>query len=124
MIASGVPVPNTDHAKVLCELGLDILKNIEEAPARHGRKIEIRIGINSGSLVAGIIGKSKYQFDLWGDTVNIASRMEAHGETGKLHISNQTYELVKNEFKCIHRGNINIKGKGEMKTWFIEENLQ
>ena len=66
-----------------------------------------------------MIGESKYQYDLWGDTVNIASRMESHGEAGKVHISSSTYELLRDEFECVSRGRMAIKGKGEMETWYL-----
>ena len=69
--------------------------------------------------MAGIVGSRNFQYDIWGDTVNIASRMESHGEAGKVHISNATYELIKNEFNCECRGVIPIKGKGQMETWFL-----
>ena len=78
-----------------------------------------RFGINSGPVVAGVIGKSKFHYDLWGDTVNVASRMESYGEAGQIHISQNTYELIKDDFECVPRGTTSIKGKGEMRTWFV-----
>ena len=82
-------------------------------------KMAFRVGINSGPLVAGVIGQAKYQYDLWGDTVNLASRMESHGAAGKVHVSPSTYDLIKESFDCASRGNIPIKGKGEMETWYV-----
>jgi guanylate cyclase len=119
MVASGVPVPREDHARAMAHLALDMLQGVEQIPARHGKRMAFRLGINSGPLVAGVIGESKYQYDLWGDTVNMASRMESHGEVGRVHISAATYELIKDEFECVSRNRIEIKGIGEMETWFL-----
>lgn len=119
MVASGVPTPRTDHAQAITLFALDMVRGLEELPARKGKRIAFRVGINSGPLVAGVIGQSKFHYDLWGDTVNIASRMESHGEVGKVHISGATYELLKDDFECVPRGTIPIKGKGEMETWYV-----
>jgi guanylate cyclase len=81
--------------------------------------IEIRIGLNSGSLIAGVIGRKKYFYALWGDMVNTASRMESHGESGKIQITRATYELIKDEFECEYVGQIDVKGKGKMEAWYL-----
>lgn len=119
MIASGVPTPRADHATAIAALALDIVQGLEQLPDRGGKRMAFRLGINSGPIVAGIIGKMKFQYDLWGDTVNIASRMESHGEVGKVHVSAATYELIKDDFECDPRGTIPIKGKEKMETWFL-----
>lgn len=119
MVAAGVPTHRADHAKVMAMFAIDMLAELENLPARNGKRLEFRVGINSGPLVAGVIGKSKFHYDIWGDTVNVASRMESHGEAGKTQISKNTYELIKDDFECVSRGNIPIKGKGEMETWFL-----
>lgn len=119
MVASGVPRPRPDHALAIAQLALEMVEQVEGLPARNSRRIEFRLGINSGPLVAGVIGKTKFHYDLWGDTVNTASRMESHGEAGKVHITRSTYELLKEDFHCTPRGRVSIKGKGEMETWFL-----
>lgn len=114
MVASGVPVPRDDHAQVLTVMGLEMLDYAETSP------FSFRIGINSGTLVAGVVGTSKFQYDVWGDTVNTASRMESHGEPGRLQIGKPTHELISGEFVCTYCGPIDVKGKGQLETWFVE----
>ena len=123
MVAAGVPVPREDHAQAMAHFALDMQSGLEDIPARGGKKMAFRVGINSGPLVAGVIGQAKYQYDLWGDTVNLASRMESHGEAGKVHVSPSTYDLIKENFDCTSRGNIPIKGKGEMETWYVVDRM-
>jgi guanylate cyclase len=118
MVASGVPRPHPEHAQALVRMALDMRDHI----ARHsfgGRRLTFRIGINSGPVVAGIIGRRKFIYDLWGDTVNTASRMESHGHGGSIQITDATYELIKDEFACSPGGVKSVKGKGEMRVWFV-----
>jgi adenylate cyclase len=120
MVAAGVPAPRPDHATVLAQLALDMLDYVKREEFLGGRHpIEIRIGVNSGSLIAGVIGRKKYFYALWGDMVNTASRMESHGESGKIQITRATYELVKDEFECEYIGEITVKGKGRMEAWHL-----
>jgi adenylate cyclase len=119
MAASGVPIPRPDHARQLARMALDMSAYIHSRPPRNGKRLDFRIGINSGPLIAGVIGKRKFVYDLWGDPVNIASRMESTGVPGKIQITRDTYELLKSEFVCEPRGKIAVKGKGEMETWYL-----
>jgi adenylate cyclase len=118
MVAAGVPRPRPDHAHVLTRMALEV----RDYFSRHefgGRHLAFRIGINSGPAVAGVIGRTKFIYDLWGDTVNTASRMESHGVGGQIQITKETYELIKNDFACEPRGRVNVKGKGEMEVWHV-----
>jgi guanylate cyclase len=128
MIASGLPRPRTDHAQALARLALEMNAYIGNLPPVGDRRLAFRFGINSGPVVAGVIGHKKFAYDVWGDTVNIASRMESQGMPGKIQITRATYELIKDEFVCELHGPLIIKGKGQMETWFLlgsnEESVQ
>ncbi len=121
MVAAGVPFPRDDHAAALAGLALDMKAHFATLPPVGGRRIDFRIGINSGPVVGGVIGTHKFQYDIWGDTVNTAARMESHGVPGRIHISTATHELIHQDFVCAPRGTVAIKGKGEMETWFVEQ---
>jgi len=119
MAACGVPRSNANHAQAVARLALAMCAYLADFPPRYGRRLEIRIGIHSGPIVAGVIGRKKFAFELFGDTVNTANRMQSHGIPGKIQITQTTYELLKQEFVCEPRGNVMVKGKGEMETWFL-----
>ena len=119
MIASGVPVPREDHAYALASQALEMREYLDALPQQYGRKIMFRIGMNSGSVVGGVIGKQKFHYDVWGDSVNLASRMESQGVAGMIQVTNRTRELIKDQFIFEPRGEIDIKGKGLVKTWFL-----
>lgn len=119
MVASGVPTPRADHAQALAKMALDMLKYTESLPVQNGTLINFRIGIDSGPLVAGVIGKKNFHYDVWGDTVNTASRMESHGLPGKIQVTKDTYRILKDEYIFELRGKLDVKGKGKMETWFL-----
>ncbi|HTA27367.1 MAG TPA: adenylate/guanylate cyclase domain-containing protein [Bacteroidia bacterium] len=128
MSAGGLPVPNKTNAKDVVSAALEIVGFMERHKnqrAKEGKEVfEIRIGINTGPVVAGIVGVKKFAYDIWGDTVNLASRMESSGEAGKVNISGSTYEMVKNDFNCTYRGKIQAKNKGEVDMYFVEGRSQ
>jgi guanylate cyclase len=119
MVAAGVPTPRPDHARALALMALDMLEAMrsQEEVAHLGH--ELRVGINSGPVVAGVIGRKRFLYDLWGDAVNTASRMESHGTPGRIQITRATYELLADEFECEPRGRIEVKGKGEVEAWYL-----
>ncbi len=117
MVAAGVPIPSEDHARALAAMSLEMLAYPKPSA------LSFRIGINSGPVIAGVIGTRKFQYDIWGDTVNIASRMESHGEPGRIQISDATYQLIRDSFAATPRGQVEIKGKGPLTTWWLETDL-
>lgn len=124
MAVSGLPISNNDHAINAVNAAREILLFInnlnKEKEKRNKAKFEIRIGIHCGPVVAGIVGLNKFSYDIWGDTVNTASRMEQSAEVGKINISKNLYELVKSNYQCNYRGKISVKGKGEIEMYYIE----
>ncbi len=125
MCAGGLPMKNSTHAEDTVKAALEILEFMvnqnKEKLAKGETPFEIRIGINTGPVVAGIVGVKKFAYDIWGDTVNLANRMESSGEAGKINISGSTFELVKDKFTCIHRGKIQTKNKGEVDMYFVSK---
>jgi adenylate cyclase len=119
MVAAGVPTPRPDHAHALALMALDMLEAMRSADEVAYVGLELRIGINSGPVVAGVIGRKRFLYDLWGDAVNTASRMESHGTPGRIQITHATHELLADEFEFEPRGTIAVKGKGEVETWYL-----
>jgi adenylate cyclase len=119
MVATGVPEEREDHAAVITRLALELRDYFADLAPVAGHKAGLRIGINSGSVVGGVIGTHKVQYDVWGDAVNTAARMESHGVAGKIQITEATHDLLGDMFVCESRGPIEVKGKGEMSTWFV-----
>jgi len=118
--ACGSPEKNKDHAFQCVEAAKQMFKYLEERNRENEIQWKMRVGIHSGPVVAGVVGKKKYAYDLFGDTVNTASRMESNGEVGKINISETTYELIKGKYNCFLRGQINAKGKGNLNMYFVE----
>jgi adenylate cyclase len=119
MVAAGVPTPRPDHARALALMALDMLDAMHSHDDVSDLGLELRVGINSGPVVAGVIGRKRFLYDLWGDAVNTASRMESHGTPGRIQITRETYELLADEFECEARGRIAVKGKGEIEAWYL-----
>jgi class 3 adenylate cyclase len=120
MIVAGVPEPRDDHAQVAVEMALAMHRVVSAQPPVNGRRLEVRIGIASGPLVAGVIGERKFSYDLWGDTVNTASRMESSGIPGCVHITTETLELLDGRYPFERRDAVEVKGKGPMTTWTLD----
>jgi class 3 adenylate cyclase len=127
MVVSGVPVPMDDHCERVARFALALhttLEAVRKSWVLAGKElgaspVQMRVGIHTGEAVAGVIGTSKFSYDLWGDTVNTASRMESHGEAGKIHVSEECFNVLKHQFTFEERGEIEVKGKGVMRTWFL-----
>jgi adenylate cyclase len=120
MVAAGVPSPRPDHARALALMALDMQAAMRSLDGEVGQLgLELRVGINSGPVVAGVIGRKRFLYDLWGDAVNTASRMESHGTKGRIQITRATKELLDDEFVYEPRGTIPIKGKGEVEVWYL-----
>jgi adenylate cyclase len=119
VVAAGLPTPCENHAVLVTHLALDIQAYFERGIFLEGQPLSCRIGINSGPIMAGVIERKKISYNVWGDTVNTASRMQTHSMPGQVQISQVTYELIRNDFVCEPRGRINVKGKGEMEVWLV-----
>ncbi len=124
MCVGGLPIPDETHAQDVVNAALEIRDFMhthnQEKASKGEPQFRIRIGIHTGSVVAGIVGVKKFAYDIWGDTVNIASRMESSGEPNKVNISGTTFEMVKDKFNCQYRGKIQAKNKGEIDMYFVE----
>jgi adenylate cyclase len=119
MLAGGVPEPSDDHAHAAVDAAVDMCKALEEMHEKTGGALRMRIGIHSGPIVAGVIGLRKFTYDLWGDTVNVASRMESTGAPGRIHVSAATADLIRQDFQLESRGFIEVKSLGQVETFFV-----
>jgi class 3 adenylate cyclase len=125
MCAAGLFTHQNNSAEFMVRYAFAIREKVSQLNQHQSEKgfppFRARFGIHTGNVIAGVVGIKKFQYDIWGDTVNLAARMEAHGEVGKINISGQTYELIKDQFVCKHRGKVSAKNKGEIDMYFVEE---
>jgi class 3 adenylate cyclase len=119
MVAGGLPDPRPDHAEAGIEMAMAMRDEVARRSDPGGQPLAVRIGIDTGPVVAGVIGTSKFSYDLWGDTVNTASRMESQGVAGCIQVTARTYERLKDGYRFERRGPISVKGKGEIVTYFL-----
>jgi class 3 adenylate cyclase len=119
MVVGGLPVHRADHARAIARMALAMADTVRRFVADDGEPFRLRIGINTGPVVAGVIGKKKFSYDLWGDAVNVASRMESSGEPGRIQVSEASHALLRGDFVLEERGLVTIKGKGAMKTYWL-----
>ncbi len=124
MVVGGLPIPSKDHAEAIAEMALQMQTAIQKFKRSDGTSFSLRIGIHTGQAIAGVIGTKKFIYDLWGDTVNVASRMESYGIAGCTQVTEATYQLLKNKYYLEQRGAINIKGKGEMITYLLKGRIK
>ena len=119
MVVGGIPAPRSDHAHAVADMALEMERMVREIRTPGGDPVSLRIGINTGPAIAGVIGTKKFSYDLWGDSVNTASRMESHGIPGSIQVSERTYNELKGEFQFEERGAVSVKGKGTMTLYFL-----
>lgn len=119
MVVGGLPTPRADHAEAIAQMALDMQQEISRFQREDGKSFSLRIGIHTGPVVAGVIGLKKFSYDLWGDTVNVASRMESQGVAGRIQVTDATYNYLKDKYLFIQRGVIYVKGKGEMISYWL-----
>jgi len=121
MAVSGLPKPRPDHARAMIEMALDMHRELGEFNRQEGTNLQLRIGLNSGPVVAGVIGSIKFIYDLWGDTVNLASRMESTGIPDGIQVSESVYQALRGEYQFEERGLVEVKGKGKLPAWILRE---
>jgi class 3 adenylate cyclase len=119
LAVGGLPEPRPDHAEAVAEMALAVREEVARHLDPGGRPLAVRIGIDTGPVVAGVIGRRKFSYDLWGDTVNVASRMESLGVSGCIQVTDRTYRRLRDRYRFERRGPVQVKGKGELVTWFL-----
>ncbi len=121
MVAAGIPQPDPDQVRKMGAFSLELLEKVQEISSAYDGTLNVRVGIDTGPVTAGVIGRRKFSYDVWGDTVNLASRMESHGSVGKVHVSSAYKNAAETHFRFAERGMIDVKGIGEMTTWYLED---
>ena len=124
MAASGLPKPRPEHVQLMARFALEMLEAVATRSAVDGGQLQLRVGIHTGPVIAGVIGEKRLIYDLWGDTVNIASRMEAHGVQGRIHVTESVEAILRPDFDLESRGMVDVKGRGPMKTYFLVGKLE
>ena len=119
MAVGGLPEPRPDHAEAVAEMALAVREEVVRHLDPAGRPLAVRIGIDTGPVVAGVIGRRRFSYDLWGDTVNTASRMESNGVAGCIQVTDRAYRRLRDRYRFERRGPVQVKGKGELVTWFL-----
>ncbi|WP_446400948.1 adenylate/guanylate cyclase domain-containing protein [Coleofasciculus sp. C1-SOL-03] len=119
MVVGGLPTPQSNHADAIAQMALDMQQSLEQINIATGKNFRLRIGINTGVVIAGVIGTTKFSYDIWGDAVNIASRMESRGKPDKIQVTETTYQRLRDKYELVERGLIRVKGKGKMKTYWL-----
>jgi adenylate cyclase len=119
MVVAGLPVPRPDHQEAIAEMALDICDEVDRFRAETGIQLAVRVGVNSGPVVAGVIGQRKFSYDVWGDTVNVASRMESHGIADRIQVTPNVYKHLCDRYEFDQRESVEIKGKGRMTTYLL-----
>ena len=119
MVAGGIPTPRADHAEAIAEMALAMGPEVAHLAAETGHALEVRIGIDTGPVVAGVIGRAKFSYDLWGDTVNTASRMQSHAPRGAIQVTARTFDRLRHRYELRARGTIEVKGKGLMRPYLL-----
>ncbi|MEQ8540403.1 MAG: adenylate/guanylate cyclase domain-containing protein [Coleofasciculus sp. D1-CHI-01] len=119
MVVGGLPTPQINHVDAIAQMALDMQQSLEQINTSTGKNFRLRIGINTGVVIAGVIGTTKFSYDIWGDAVNIASRMESRGKPDKIQVTETTYQRLRDKYELVERGFIRVKGKGKMKTYWL-----
>jgi class 3 adenylate cyclase len=119
MVVGGLPEPRPDHARAVADMALAVREEVARHLDPAGEPLAVRIGIDTGPVVAGVIGRRKFSYDLWGDTVNTASRMESTGVPGCIQVTDRTYRRLRDGYRFERRGPVQVKGKGTLVTWFL-----